>query len=117
MPRAHNLGIEGGLFHLTHRCHNRQQHLKFARDRDAYRAKLRKELANFNVTLLDYCITLNHVHLLVETEDRLEIAGLMQKVAGETARNFNRRKGRINAFWGDNYHATFVQGGQYLWLA
>ena len=21
MPRAHGLGIEGGVFHLTHRCH------------------------------------------------------------------------------------------------
>ena len=115
MPRAHGLGIEGGVFHLTHRCHNRRWLLKFARDRDLYRAKLRQALGQFEVSLLDYCLTRNHVHLLVDTSDRLEIGGLMQKVAGETARSYNRRKGRLNAFWGDNYHATLVERGEYLW--
>jgi putative transposase len=36
-------------------------------------------------------------------------------VAGEFARAYNRRKGRTNAFWGDNYHATLVEEGTYLW--
>jgi putative transposase len=115
MPRAHGLGIQGGVFHLTHRCHNRQHLLKFARDREAYRSRLREALGQFAVALLDYCLTCNHVHLLVEAADRQEISGLMQKVAGETARAYNRRKGRQNAFWGDNYHATLVEGGGYLW--
>jgi putative transposase len=65
--------------------------------------------------LLDYCLTCNHVHLLVEAEQRQQLSKLMQKVAGETARAYNRRKGRENAFWGDNYHATVVEGGGYLW--
>lgn len=115
MPRAYGLGIEGGVFHLTHRCHNRQWLLKFARDRNAYRAKLREALGQFEIALLDYCVTCNHVHLLLDAAHRLEIGGLMQKVAGETARAYNRRKGRINAFWGDNYHATLVEDGEYLW--
>jgi len=115
MPRAHTLGIEGGIFHLTHRCHNRQHLLQFVRDRNAYRDKLREALGQFEVSLLDYCLTSNHVHLLVDAADRLEVSGLMQKVAGETARAYNRRKGRLNAFWGDNYHATLVEGGEYLW--
>ena len=115
MPRAHGLGINEGIFHLTHRCHNRQHLLKFARDRNSYRSKLREALREFEVALLDYCLTSNHVHLLVDVADRREISGLMQKVAGETARAYNRRKGRSNAFWGDNYHATMVEGGGYLW--
>jgi len=59
VPRAHRLKVEGGLFHLTHRCHNRAFLLKFARDRDAYRAKLRQKLKRFEVSLLDYCLTCN----------------------------------------------------------
>ena len=115
MPRAHGLGINEGIFHLTHRCHNRQHLLKFARDRNSYRSKLREALQDFEVALLDYCLTSNHVHLLVDVADRREISGLMQKVAGETARAYNRRKGRLNAFWGDNFHATMIEGGGYLW--
>ena len=48
---------EGEIFHLTHRCHNRAFLLKFARDRDAYRAKLREHLQRFELALQDYCLT------------------------------------------------------------
>lgn len=39
----------------------------------------------------------------------------MQEVASEFAREYNRRQGRMNAFWGDNFHATLVESGRYLW--
>ena len=100
---------------MTHRCHNRAFLLKFARDRDAYRAILREQLDNFEVWLLDYCVTSNHVHLLLDTEDRFQISGLIRNAAGEHARAYNRRKRRMNAFWGDNFHATPVEEGRYLW--
>ena len=115
MARAHRLHEDGGIFHVTHRCHNRAFLLKFARDRDAYRDKLRETLHQFEVSLLDYCLTSNHVHLLIDAPARSEVSGLMQKVAGEFARAYNHRKGRTNAFWGDNFHATLVEAGQYLW--
>ena len=50
MSRAHRLPTEGGVFHLTHRCHNRAFLLKFARDRNAYRVKLRD---NYHATLVE----------------------------------------------------------------
>lgn len=115
MGRAHRLKVEGGIFHLTQRCHNRAFLLKFARDRDAYRAKMRELLGKFKISLLDYCLTSNHVHLLIEADDRLEVSGYMRQVAGEFARGYNRRKARSNAFWGDNFHATLIESGQYLW--
>jgi putative transposase len=115
MPRGNRLRGEGGVFHVTHRCHNRSFLFKFARDRDAYRSLLREHLDQFDVALLDYCITSNHVHLLLDASQREEISGLMREVAGEFARYYNRRKERTNAFWGDNFHATLVEGGDYLW--
>ena len=67
------------------------------------------------VRLLEYCVTSNHVHLLVDTPEREQMSTMMQRVAGEFARAYNRRKGRLNAYWGDNYHATAVEEGPYLW--
>ena len=114
MRRANQFNHGGGIFHVTHRCHNRAFLLKFARDRDAYREMLRRQLEQFEVWLLDYCLTSNHVHLLLDAEDRLQISALIRNVAGEFARAYNRRKGRMNAFWGDNFHATLVEEGRYL---
>ena len=113
--RANQFSAAGGISHVTHRCHNRAFLLKFACDRDAYREMLRQQLAQFEVWLLDYCLSSNHVDLLLEAEDRLEISALMRSVAGEFARAYNRRKERLNAFWGDIFHATLVEEGRYLW--
>jgi len=115
MARANRLSGYGGIFHVTHRCHNREFLLKFAMDRDAYRAKLREHLTQFEVALLDYCTTSNHVHLLLDAEEQMQISGLTRRVAGESARGYNRRKEQMNAFWGDNFHATLVEEGSYLW--
>ena len=45
----------------------------------------------------------------------MEASRFMQEVSSEFARAYNRRKGRMNAFWGDNFHATLVESGRYLW--
>ena len=106
--------MEGGTFHLTHRCQDRQFHLKFARDRSAYRAKMRHALQKFQVSILDYCLTSNHVHLLVDSDDKTQVSGFMRTVAGEFARAYNRRKRRTDAVWGDCFHATLIDSGMYL---
>lgn len=114
MGRSNRLTIDGGVFHVTHRCHNQAFLLKFARDRDGYRRKLRETLPEFAVRLLDYTVTSNHVHLLADTLEKDQLSGLMRRTAGEFARSYNRRKDRSNAFWGDNFHATLVEDGKYL---
>ena len=96
MSRAHRLPGGGGLFHLTHRCHNRAFLLKFARDRNAYWAKLREHLLQHQLWLLDYCLTCNHVHLLVDAPERSQMSAWMQSVAGEFPRAYNRRKVQKN---------------------
>jgi len=75
---------------------------------------MREGLREFRVSLLDYCLTCNHVHLLIDAEEKEQVSGFMQKVAGEFARSYNRRKHRTDAVWGDSFHATLVDTGEYL---
>ena len=100
---------------MTHRCHDRDFLLRFVRDRNAYRAKLLEHLGSYEISILDYCVTSNHVHLLADALEREQLSGFMREVEGEFAKEYNRRKKRSNAFWGDRYHATLVEGGDYLW--
>lgn len=114
MPRANRYSLGAQVCHITHRCHDRAFLLKFARDRDTYRTKLREALCAHEVRLLSYAITSNHVHLLTFSEQPAALAALMQKAAGETAQAYNRRRRRSGAFWSDRYHATLVQTGAHL---
>jgi putative transposase len=115
MPRANRYILPGHIYHLTHRCHDRQFLLRFARDRNNYRRRLREAVLDSAASLLTYNITSNHVHLLVHAEQVDATARLMQQAAGEMGRDYNRRKGRSGAFWEGRYHATMVGSGEYLW--
>ena len=115
MPRANRHVLPGLIYHLTHRCHNRQFLLRFARDRDGYRRRLREALGDGEVSLLTYNLTNNHVHLLVCASEASAVGRLMQQAAGEMARDYNRRKHRSGAFWEGRYHATMVDSNEYLW--
>jgi putative transposase len=76
---------------------------------------LRRQLRQHPVDLLGYCLTSNHVHLLLTSGCHAAIGEFMQVLAGDFARAYNRRKGRQNAFWGGRYHATLVDSEKYIW--
>jgi putative transposase len=75
--------MPGRVYHLTHLCDDRKFLLKFAKDRDGYRFRLREAVRSVGASLLTYNITSNHVHLLAYAEDSTQIASLMQQAAGE----------------------------------
>jgi len=115
MPRANRYIQPGHLYHLTHRCHNRQFLFKFGVTRTEYRHRLRLAARRHKVSLLNYSITCNHTHLLAEAADTEAISSMMQQLEGEFAEWYNRRKGRSGGFWSDRYHCTMVEGSRYAW--
>ena len=115
MPIANRYILQGVACHLTHRCHDRKFLLKFDVHRKEYRKRLRMTLRGSGVSLLSYCITSNHVHLLVWADDPDSLAHFMQKLQGEFAKWYNLRKRRTGAFWNGRYHATMVESGDHLW--
>jgi len=115
MPRANRYILPGHTYHLTHRCHNRVFLFRFARDRQEYRRRLRAAVRQFGVSMLTYCVTSNHTHLLVRADDPETVSRLMQKLEGEFAEYYNIRKRRSGAFWNGRYGCTMIDGGEHLW--
>ncbi len=102
--------------HITHRCHKREFLLKFAWDRRRWLYWLYESKKRYKLTVLNYTVTSNHIHLLVLDETEGYVANLIELTTGRTAREYNIRKGRKGAFWEDRYHATAAEGGDYLKL-
>lgn len=114
MARANRHVIPGQVWHITHRCHKKQWLLKFARDRSRWMYWLFEARRRFGLVVLNFVVTSNHVHLLVQDQGQGEIWRSMQLVAGRTAQEYNQRKARVGAFWQDRYHATAVQSDHHL---
>jgi putative transposase len=114
MPRANRYFLPGHVWHITHRCHHKAFLLKFARDRRRYLRWLFEAKKRFGLSVLNYMVTSNHIHLLVKDTGRQVISQSMQLIAGRTAQEYNQRKERQGAFWEDRYHATAIEGDEHL---
>lgn len=113
--RANRFIQEGYVYHLTSRCHDRTFLLKSAVWRTEYRRRLREALSLFEVWLIGFCITSNHIHLLVTAASTDAVSEFMKKLQGEFGEWYNLRKSRHGAYWQDRYHCTMVQDGEHLW--
>ena len=114
MPRARRRAIQGQIWHITQRCHQREFLLGAREDRQRWLYWLREARARFGLCVLNYIVTRNHIHLLVCDGASGEIAPAMQLVAGRTAQAHNKREGRVGAFWQGRYHRTAIQSDHHL---
>lgn len=115
MARAKRHYMPGYIWHITHRCHKREFLLKFSKDRYRYLQWLYQARKRYGLTILNYMVTSNHIHLLVvDSGERNVIPDSMKLAAGRTGQEYNQRKGRKGAYWEDRYHATAVESGEHL---
>jgi putative transposase len=114
MPRASRHFLPGYVWHITHRYHQKAFLLKFARDRRRYLRWVFEAKKRFGLSVLNYMVTSNHIHLLVKDTGPNVIAQSMQLIAGRTAQEYNQRKRRQGAFWEDRYHATAIETDEHL---
>ncbi len=115
MPRANRYILPDNIYHITHRCGNGEYLLRFRQDRDTYRNWLVKGSQRHDISVLGYCITSNHVHLIVTASSQKAVSSMVQLAAGCTAQQYNNRKQRTGPFWEDRFHCTLIDSGSYFW--
>ena len=115
MARANRHYIPGFIWHITHRCHKREFLLRFRKDRHRWTQWLYQARKRYDLKILNYMVTSNHIHLLVmDSNERTGIPRSMQLIAGRTGQEYNQRKRRKGAFWEDRYHAVAIESGEHL---
>lgn len=90
MPRANRHFIPGYVSHITHRCHKKEFLLKFQRDRQRWFWWLFEAKKRFGLSVLNYTVPSNHIHLLVrDNGNRDVIPKSIQLIAGRTGQEYN----------------------------
>ena len=85
MARANRHYIPGCVWHITHRCHKQEFLLKFSKDRRRWRDWLFEAKKRFGLSVLNYIVTSNHIHLLAVDTRKDVISKSIQLIAGRTA--------------------------------
>jgi putative transposase len=117
MPRAPRLYAPGGTVHVVARCNNREFYLTAVHDFELLLAHLQEMRRTYDVTLYAYTLMANHIHLLLRAP-RLDALGRpLRWLMTETAKAFNRARGRRGHFWERRYHACLVEDDVYALAA
>ena len=116
MPRRRRNWEKQVCYHITHRCHDREFRFRFAKYREMYRKYLFEATKRFNIRVLTWMVTGNHVHLLVTSGQRgeIQISEALQFVHGEVAQHYNLSHSCDGSFWSNRFYSTRIQNGSHL---
>ncbi len=107
--RPPRINFTGGVFHVVTRCNNREFFFQRKADFLLYQEILIKAKKKYGTEIYAYCITSNHVHLLVGTPAGPNLSEFMQYVNGNYAKNYNRAHKRTGRFWEGRFHSTIIE--------
>jgi putative transposase len=117
MPRARRIYAPGSTMHVVVRCNNREFLIRESEDFECLLARVREMRRTYGVTLYAYALMANHVHLLLRAPDRDPLGQPLRWLLTETARAFNRARGRRGHFWERRYRAVVVEDDLYALAA
>jgi putative transposase len=99
------------------RCNNREFYLAADHDFEVVLTHLRQMRCAFDVTLYAYTLMANHIHLLLRAPELDALGRPLRWLMTETAKAFNRARGRRGHFWERRYHACLVEDDVYALAA
>ncbi|MEW6358355.1 MAG: transposase [Planctomycetota bacterium] len=107
------LSYANALHHVTLRCNNRE--FLFADPSFAlFLELLQKARGRFRLSLYNYCLMTNHVHLLLETPAADTLSKAMHWIANTFSRQFNKAAGRRGHLWEGRFRSTIVEAESYF---
>lgn len=63
MARANRCFLPGYVWHITHRCHQREFLFRLSQDRRGWLRWLYNARRRYGLRVLNYIVTSNHIHL------------------------------------------------------
>ena len=114
MPRVARIYTEEGVFHILTRGNNRQKVFKEESDYRIYKDMLTELKGEQPFRLYHYCLMGNHVHLIIETNERTELSKLMKRLNLYYYNNYKKKYGYIGHFWQDRFKSLLIAKDEYL---
>ena len=114
MPRTFRLLPEEGVFHILTRGNNRQQVFKDNEDYNRYLFLLKLYKEEHKFLLYHYCLMPNHVHLILETTEKTDLARLMKQINLSHLYHFRKKYSYFGHFWQGRYRNLIIEKDSYL---
>ncbi|MEO8062256.1 MAG: transposase [Pseudomonadota bacterium] len=113
MPRAPRIHVPGGIYHATLRGNHAQDIFRRDNERTLLNTIVGRTIEKHRAKVHAFCWMTNHLHLLVQV-DAIPLGRVMQQIASEYARAFQRSLETTGHLFEARYYATLIDTDAYL---
>mgnify|MGYP000866536227 FL=1 len=103
------IAFVGALYHITVRCNNREFYFQEEKDFETYLDILFRTKKIYKIKVHAYCITSNHVHLMLSTPEENTLSSFMQYLNGNYSKAYNKLHNKTGRFWGGRFYSTIIE--------
>ncbi len=114
MSRMQRLIINNASYHIVVRGNQKQ--ITFIEEDDfaKYLDLLRHYKREYGFKLYGYCLMPNHVHLILEVEDGIDLSKIMQGLNQAYTLWFNKKYEKVGHLWQGRYKSMVIQKNKYM---
>jgi len=114
MSRMQRLIINNASYHIMVRGNQKQ--ITFIEEEDfaKYLDLLRHYKRKYGFKLYGYCLMPNHVHLILEVEDGIDLSKIMQGLNQAYTLWFNKKYEKVGHLWQGRYKSMVIQKNKYM---
>jgi len=114
MPRRERLAFNRSFHHVFTRGNDRKQIFKKEKDYQVFLLIVRKYLEKFRVSIINYCLMPNHLHLLIFVESGSELSKFM-KIVLQVYANYHRKEyASVGFLYQNRFKSILIKKESYL---
>jgi putative transposase len=114
MARTQRLFMDNTSYHLIIRGNQKQKTFIEEEDFDSYITLLRYYKRKYDFNLYGYCLMPNHVHIVLEVKNGIDLGKIMQGLNQTYAIWFNKKYNKVGHLWQGRYKSMIIQRNKYM---
>ncbi len=114
MPRERRMLIDGGIYHIIQRGHNKTVLFREQSDFEKFKTTIKKYKNKFSFELYHYCLMVNHVHLILKIIKKEDLPQLMKGMLQAYSFHFRRKCDYSGYLYEGRYKSICIDKDEYL---
>ncbi len=115
MPRFPRSYIKTSFFHVITQGINKEYIFEKEEDIKHYIEIMYKLVNELNIKIVAYCIMNNHAHILIRTENILDLSKYMHRLNTIYAMYYNKKYSRVGYIFRDRYKSEGIYSEEHLY--
>ncbi len=114
MPTGPRLLLKNACYHIITRGNQNQRVFLDGQDYEVYISRLKRYKLRYGFLLYAFCLMPNHVHLIGEPKEMVDLAKFMHGLNRSYTAYFNKKYNKVGYLWQGRFKSKVVVKDNYL---